>query len=428
MNAAPLLTIENPKRRRSTLTGWADLFPYYAGYPEEFASKVIASAGLKAKARVYDPWNGSGSTTSAAASLGRLAIGFDINPVMVVVAKARLLPPGEWSVLRPLSRRILQHARALDTAGAGDDLNQWFSHRTTSYLRRLELSVRDHLMETEALPVDVSTISSLASIFYVALFSAARALAGTFKSSNPTWLRVAKNPEDRLDWNRVEVERCFLDAVERARSACRDVIVQNKAVQRVRVETADSTIMRPRKGTIDFILTSPPYCTRIDYTAATRVELAVLSPLVSDDRRSLSARMLGSIRVPKDYPRKETSWGPTALAFLEKVGSHPSHASDTYYLKSHLDYFCKLQQALAQCEAALRSGARAVFVVQDSRYKGIHNDLQTTVIEMCSSLGMHLAQRQDFDFKCSMRDVNSRSRSYGATGAVQESALVFRKL
>ena len=29
---------------------------------------------------------------------------------------------------------------------------------------------------------------------------------------------------------------------------------------------------------VDFVLTSPPYCTRIDSTAATRIELAVLAP------------------------------------------------------------------------------------------------------------------------------------------------------
>lgn len=425
MNTA--LTINNPKRRRPALTGWADLFPYYAGYPEDFATQVLASAGLRPKARIYDPWNGSGSTTSAAASLGLRAIGFDLNPVMVLVARARLLPATEWSALRPLSRRILQHARSLDVPAADDELCQWFTERTASYIRRIERSLRDHLVECETPPIDAGSLSALASTFYVALFSAARTLAWKFRSSNPTWLRVAREPEHLLSYERAGVEHCFLDAVERARAACRSVIVSGKAGERVRVEVADSTLTRPRKGTVDFILSSPPYCTRIDYTSATRIELAVLSPLLAYGRQALSAKMLGSVRVPREYPLQKQEWGPTATSFLEKVRQHPSHASDTYYLKSYLDYFSKLHKALSRCSASLRTGGRMLLVVQDSRYKGAPVDLQTITTEMCAGLCLPLADRRDFKFARSMRDINSRSLRYGCGGNVTESALVFRK-
>lgn len=59
-------------------------FPYYAGYPARFAIDVIRSAGLVPRSSVLDPWNGSGTTTYAAAQPGHTAIGFDVNPVMIV--------------------------------------------------------------------------------------------------------------------------------------------------------------------------------------------------------------------------------------------------------------------------------------------------------------------------------------------------------
>jgi hypothetical protein len=68
-----------------------------------------------------------------------------------------------------------------------------------------------------------------------------------------------------------------------------------------------------------------------------------------------------------------------------------------------------------------------LLVVQDSQYKGISVDLQAITTEMCAELRLPLVERKDFAFSRSMRDVNSKAKAYGATGAVTETALVFRK-
>ena len=50
---------------------------------------------------------------------------------------------------------------------------------------------------------------------------------------------------------------------------------------------ADTTSTILDEGSIDLVLTSPPYCTCIDDSAATRIELAVLQPCGRiSDRRS----------------------------------------------------------------------------------------------------------------------------------------------
>jgi DNA modification methylase len=72
------------------------------GFSYDFAYKLIESAKLPKGAVVMADWNGSGTTTAAAAALNHHSYGFDLNPVMVVVAKARLLSTIEypaWSAL-----------------------------------------------------------------------------------------------------------------------------------------------------------------------------------------------------------------------------------------------------------------------------------------------------------------------------------------
>src|ERR1700720_4698352 len=67
----PDLEILNPKRISEAQAGRASWYPYYAGFSETFADRLIRSARLKTTAIVSDPWNGSGTTTAAAAGAGR---------------------------------------------------------------------------------------------------------------------------------------------------------------------------------------------------------------------------------------------------------------------------------------------------------------------------------------------------------------------
>jgi hypothetical protein len=187
------LTIQSPKRTSQGQQGWDGFFPYYAGYPESFARTLLKSANLPADAVVLDPWNGSGTTTFSASQLGLAAQGLDLNPIMIVVARARLLPPSEADSIEPLAREMLKGIRASGRVLAADDpLLGWFNRPTAAMLRAIERRICDHLIGERTITPDgtrIENISGLAATFYVALFSVCRQLTERFRSSNPTWLR-----------------------------------------------------------------------------------------------------------------------------------------------------------------------------------------------------------------------------------------------
>jgi hypothetical protein len=68
-------------------------YPYYAGYSAGFVEQALQESVATAKL-VLDPWNGTGTTTVVAASKNIPAIGFDVNPALVVVSRAGLLGAG----------------------------------------------------------------------------------------------------------------------------------------------------------------------------------------------------------------------------------------------------------------------------------------------------------------------------------------------
>lgn len=195
------LRIDSPKRNSHAQTGWEGFFPYYAGFPENFARTLLESAQLPAGAVVLDPWNGSGTTTYAAAHLGLTSCGFDLNPVMIIIARARLLAASEADSIEPLGAELTKCARAARTLDEDDPLCGWFGPNTAGHIRGIERSIRRHLIGAMTIAPDgtyLDRISGLGATFYVALFSVCRDLTTRFQSSNPTWLRYPRGGESRI--------------------------------------------------------------------------------------------------------------------------------------------------------------------------------------------------------------------------------------
>ena len=131
------LLITNPKVR-SSRAGRERLFPYYAGYSLQFAENLLRSLQLDVESTILDPWNGSGTTTHIANQLRIKAIGFDLNPAMVIVAKAALLSPREVPSLIPLARSIMEQAGKSGGKPAKDDpLSPWLHQGSAHYIRTI---------------------------------------------------------------------------------------------------------------------------------------------------------------------------------------------------------------------------------------------------------------------------------------------------
>lgn len=429
------LKITSPKRNSRLQSGWEGFFPYYAGYPEAFARTLLESARLKTGAVVLDPWNGSGTTTFTAAQLGLAARGCDLNPVMVIVARARLLSPHEADSLEPLAQRIVRCAKTPSKAPSSDDpLTWWFTPNTTKVLRAIERSIRRHLVGQQTLAstgTNLDRLSGIAATFYVALFSVCRDLAARFQASNPTWMRRPGEDELRAWASRDSIVERFVTKLREMAAALTERTTQGNLLVHepggCDIRLTDTTSGPLPSDSVDLILTSPPYCTRIDYTAATRIELAVLAPLLDASWQELGRQMIGSTRVPLHDIVVDDSWGPTCRTFLKALYRHPSKASKGYYYKTHLDYFEKMGRSLTNLASAMKKTAGAILVVQDSFYKEIHNDLPTIVAEMAEERGLVLSRRQDFYFARSMSGINPRSRVYERGTGATEAVLCFGK-
>lgn len=124
-------------------------------------------------------------------------------------------------------------------------------------------------------------------------------------------------------------------------------------------------------------------------------------------------------RISKSVPDK-------CREFLRSVKSHNSRASSTYYYKQHVQYYNSLSRSISTLAKQVNPEAYAIFVVQDSWYKDLHNDLQGMLSEIASASGLELVARTDFPVQRSFADIHLHARKYREQRLLSESVLTFQ--
>lgn len=410
--------------RREPRETW---FPYYAGFSSQFVRDTLDLVNARPGQLVLDPWNGSGTTTSVAAERGLRAVGVDINPAMVVVAKARLIRPALADDALTLAASAVRRSREVVEAHDGDPLAVWLDGRACVAARSLERAIRRN-RKTDG-EDSLSEIDPVEALNMVGLFAALRSFLAVFRSSNPTWIRRRRADLPPVSFSREDLLAAFTEAVKAIVRSLSDLPVPHSPMAddepMVELDVGDAADLCLPDESVDLAITSPPYCTRIDYPVTTAVELAVLGVHPDRDLRHLRQKTLGTSTVQSIPPEPLPGWGHTCLGFLDALAKHPSKASRSYYLKTHRQYFGGLHTSVVELDRVLRQGAHCIIVVQDSYYKELHNDLPQIVSEMGSGLGWTLRQRFDYPVARTLSQTNPRARRHRARRAHKEAVLWF---
>jgi DNA modification methylase len=411
--------VKNPKLP----PGRSNWYRYYAGFSLDFTREIARSLDVPAGGHVLDPWSGSGTTVLAFAEIGALATGIDANPALVIVGRGRLLPASVKQSLEPIANGVVEIASTADFSMEDDPLSRWFAPATCVLLRRLEWALQ-HLLVSHA---DYSTlartptlpqVSNLAAFYYVAMFEMVRKLASGFRSSNPTWIRDAR-PEHLIAKSWDELVVLFRSTVTRLANGLARPSV---GTARSRIRTGDSTRLELPDSSIDAVVASPPYCTRLDYVVSTLPELALLG-FSTPEVRALRDRMIGTPTIHAPGGAIPHAWGASVRTTLEEIAAHDSKASSTYYARTYWQYFDGMFRSLGELRRVLRPGGDMVLVVQDSYYKDVHVDLPWLLTDMASRAGFELSTRTDFGGRGTWTTLNPRSRRYAKVGAPTESVL-----
>lgn len=187
----------------------------------------------------------------------------------------------------------------------------------------------------------------------------------------------------------------------------------------------DARALKLRDSCVDVVLTSPPYCTRIDYAKQTSFELAALARLGERQAICLRKELMGTTSLRDTSPGIQLP--RSVRAVLERIRVHGSHRSAEYYYPNFRQYFEDAFRGVREIARVTRSGGRAILVLQNSYYKEIPIRLSDLFCELGRSAGLVSQVIVRKDVPRAMTSVNTRARKYRATRKYSEDLVLMEK-
>jgi SAM-dependent methyltransferase len=331
--------------------------------------------GLPKKSLIVDPMMGSGTVVRIAAATGHNAVGIDIDPLAVLIARV-------WST--PINTdRLRQQAKQLVLTAIGTPLEDihlpwidddqetaefvgyWFAIRQRNALRKLSglLAARRGVV-ADALRICISKM--------IVTKHRGASLADDVSHSRPHKVR---------EQNDYKVYDEFLKIVERLAKRLTDSEIQSRAV----VKRGDArNLCMLEDGFADAVVTSPPYLNAIDYMRGHRLALVWLGYKTSD-LRNIRGTSVGTERSNLQQ-FEETA----TLPLIARAGSLDK--LPPRFKRMVLRYALDMKAVVAETQRVLRPGGKALFVVGNSRLRGVFVR-NTEIITNCARIhGLKLVE------------------------------------
>ncbi|HRB16117.1 MAG TPA: hypothetical protein PK224_10035 [Nitrospira sp.] len=353
-------------------------------FPARMAPGIALEALGKSETplRVLDPMAGSGTVLAVARAKGHRAFGMDLDPLAVLLA-------GVWTRTVDGMRVKDKAIEVLDRAkvafkplssgqaypsGSDDETRKFIRYWFDDYARRQLTSLSMTICQVH----DDATRDVLWCGFsrLIITKSAGASLAMDLSHSRPhrEFTHAPVKPFNR-----------FISAVNTVVANCPQlgsVAVGPATV----VKRGDARKLDNEDGSIDLVLTSPPYLNAIDYMRCSKFSLVWMGHNVSE------LRQIRGESVGAQASSKEALESPCVKSLIRELGLKPALSNHDHALLAR--YVWDMSQALAEVSRVLRPGGRAVYVVGDSTSRGTFIPNSSIVTAVAQEHGLSLVSRQ----------------------------------
>lgn len=328
-------------------------------YPCKFTPNVVLDH-LPASGIVLDPYCGSGTTLLEAAVRRHNVIGIDCNPIAILISRCKLarLDARESSSLHMMTANPEKIAKGLSAfRGSLHDFHgrdHWFSHQAQREL---------------AYCLQFVNSADRSSDLWAVLATALSAIVNTY-SNQDSETRYVRRTKDHLPGDLTYAFTEKLIKIEEALRA-RGPLSRSRST----LLLGDLRMTPPiASGSVDVVITSPPYANTMDYYLYHKQRMNVLG---------------------FDFK----------LVQSQEIGSRHQFSSRKDSIEQwNLDYTIGLEQVLRM----LKQGGKAWIIIGDSRIAGVKVDGAELTLDSARSLG-YKAELVD------SQPMHSRSRMFSAS-------------
>jgi DNA modification methylase len=376
-------------------------------FPARMAPEIafIETASLAPNSLVLDSMAGSGTSVRIASQQGHRAIAHDMDPLAVLMTKVWTTPINT-SKLRIKASDIATRARALRSNATdlpwidadketGEFIDFWFDTPQRDDLRKISsLLVGDNRPLANAIRIALS-----------------RLIITKKRGASLAWDVSHSRPHKKRDTNDFQVIPEFLKSVEYVAKRLED----QPPPGNVRVSIADARELRNiEDGSVDAVLTSPPYLNAIDYMRGHKMALIWFGHKISNLRVTRGANV-GSTRKPDaDANAELAEILCEVLPAFDQLPDKEKGIVKRYALDMHA--------VISEIHRALRPQGKAVFVIGNSCLKDVFIQNSLLITTAAQRVGLELVRERERDLPPSRRylpppaeggqaDLNKRMRT-----------------
>lgn len=352
------------------------IHPFPARMAAEIALDELAS--LRPNSLVLDPMAGSGMALRAAAEQGHRALGFDMDPLAVLMARVWTTPI-DAKKLREEAAQVVVKAKTLSPEEAvlpwldGDHetkefIDYWFAEPQQRDLRQISRVLLDG-------------VGPVTSSLRIAL---SRTIVTKERGASLARDVSHGRPHRVMDYNDYDVFGGFLKSTARLAALLED----QPPPGRVEVRHGDARkLSEVETGLADAVITSPPYLNAIDYLRGHRLALVWLGHRLAD-LRTIRSESIGSERAPSKGA--DTQLAETLMASLGSLSDLPRN------IRRMIErYALDLSAMVTELARVLRPGGKAVLVIGNSTLRSVFVENSRMVSAVAEIAGLELIGRHE---------------------------------
>ena len=375
------------------------IHPFKGKFYPQLAKSLINISGAPLGSTLLDPYCGSGTAVLEGMLSGLAAYGCDLNPLAAKIAMAKtsvLILPRQAveSATRALLSRVSEPAagtrESLDQfpEETRDELCRWFPVPVLNKLNWLLDQARRH------------EHPALVEFFEVVVSSLVREVS----QQDPSDLRIRRRKPPLEDAPVLQLFHArLLQQYERLDAYWTVAGRQPGRTIRPIITCGDSS--KPggfrelglASASVDCVVTSPPYATALPYIDTDRLSLLAVLGLTTRERTTLESQLTGSREI-RTVARRKTEEQlldssasealPPQIVRLVRRIYRANRSADVGFRRANMPallwrYFLQMRGNLRNVSRVLKPGAKAIYVVGDSRTRA--GD-RWTAIDTCDSI------------------------------------------
>jgi len=344
----------------------AKMVPHLARYAIQAVSRVGDT--------VYDPFCGCGTVIVESLILGRNAIGCDINPIAVLLARAKSATV-RIEHLAELADDVVAVAQRRDGGVHGYPrwLSYWFTPAVLQGLSDLATAIRR-----------VRQRGPYATVLLAALALAVRRVSRADpRSPKPFISKEARRVRLGRFFDPVVHYRAVIEELCQAYADFSQRLPHEPPVVSVNLRDARKMDRGLCVDQVDGVVTSPPYLTAQDYYRSSKLEMAICGFWRHGIEAELGPNIIGSGRgTPTHDGELVLPWEPRAL---KRVGDKSERAKQVIEA-----YMKDMSRVVGNVHDYLRPGGKCCLIIGDSTIQGIKLPVHSWVCSIAESQGFCL--------------------------------------